>query len=204
MADKIYGYIRVSTLSQRDDRQWLAMRDFGIPKECVFVDKQSGKDFDRPAYKDMMKRLAPGDTLVVKSIDRLGRNYEEMTRQLDIITREKGAAIVIIDLPLIDTRNKYNNDLTARLITNLVIQLFSYVAQTERELNHQRTMEGLAAARTRGVRLGRKPMDKPKGYKAVLARWQSKSLSARKAAELLEVSTPTFLKWTREQACKQV
>ncbi len=97
MADKIYGYIRVSTLSQRDDRQWLAMRDFGIPKECVFVDKQSGKDFDRPAYKDMMKRLAPGDTLVVKSIDRLGRNYEEMTRQLDIITREKGAAIVIID-----------------------------------------------------------------------------------------------------------
>ena len=204
MADKIYGYIRVSTLSQRDDRQWLAMKDFGIPKECVFVDKQSGKDFDRPAYKDMMKRLAPGDTLVVKSIDRLGRNYEEMTRQLDIITREKGAAIVIIDLPLIDTRNKYNNDLTARLITNLVIQLFSYVAQTERELNHRRTMEVLAAARARGVRLGRKPMDKPQGYMGVLTKWQSKSLSARKAAELLEVSTPTFLKWTREQAYKQV
>ena len=200
MNNNIYGYIRVSTISQRDDRQWLAMEDFGIPKECVFVDKQSGKDFDRPAYMEMMERLNPGDTLVVKSLDRLGRNYDEMTRQLDIITKEKEAAIVVIDLPLLDTRNKYGDDLTAKLISNLVIQVFSYVAETERNMNHQRTMEGLAAARARGVQLGRKPMEKPIGYEMILAQWQNKSLSARKAAELLEVSTPTFLKWAKEQA----
>ena len=204
MSNKIYGYIRVSTISQRDDRQWLAMEDFGIPKECVFVDKQSGKDFDRPAYREVMERLAPGDTLVVKSLDRLGRNYDEMTHQLDIITKEKEAAIVVIDLPLLDTRNKYGDDLTAKLISNLVIQVFSYVAETERNMNHQRTMEGLAAARARGVKLGRKPKDKPKGYETVLAQWQNKSLSARKAAEKLEISLPTFLKWAREQANGEV
>ena len=204
MSNKIYGYIRVSTISQRDDRQWLAMEDFGIPKECVFVDKQSGKDFDRPAYREVMERLAPGDTLVVKSLDRLGRNYDEMTHQLDIITKEKEAAIVVIDLPLLDTRNKYGDDLTAKLISNLVIQVFSYVAETERNMNHQRTMEGLAAARARGVKLGRKPKDKPKGYESVFAQWQNKSLSARKAAEKLEVSLPTFLKWAREQANGEV
>ena len=204
MSNKIYGYIRVSTISQRDDRQWLAMEDFGIPKECVFVDKQSGKDFDRPAYREVMERLAPGDTLVVKSLDRLGRNYDEMTHQLDIITKEKEAAIVVIDLPLLDTRNKYGDDLTAKLISNLVIQVFSYVAETERNMNHQRTMEGLAAARARGVKLGRKPKDKPKGYESVFAQWQNKSLSARKAAEKLEISLPTFLKWAREQANGEV
>ena len=204
MSNKIYGYIRVSTISQRDDRQWLAMEDFGIPKECVFVDKQSGKDFDRPAYREVMERLAPGDTLVVKSLDRLGRNYDEMTHQLDIITKEKEAAIVVIDLPLLDTRNKYGDDLTEKLISNLVIQVFSYVAETERNMNHQRTMEGLAAARARGVKLGRKPKDKPKGYETVLAQWQNKSLSARKAAEKLEVSPPTFLKWAREQTNGEV
>ena len=191
----VYGYIRVSTVSQRDDRQWIALADFGIPKKCIFVDKQSGKDFDRPAYTKMMKRLTPGDTLVVKSLDRLGRNYDEMTRQLDIITKEKEAAIVVIDLPLLDTRNKYGDDLTAKLISNLVIQVFSYVAETERNMNHQRTMEGLAAARARGVTLGRKPMKKPKGFPAIYAQWKAGKISARKAAEALGVSTPTFLKW---------
>ena len=191
----VYGYIRVSTVSQRDDRQWLALEDFGIPKKCIFVDKQSGKDFGRPAYTKMMKRLGHGDTLVVKSLDRLGRNYDEMTRQLDIITKEKEAAIVVIDLPLLDTRNKYGDDLTAKLISNLVIQVFSYVAETERNMNHQRTMEGLAAARARGVTLGRKPMEKPKGFQAIQAQWEAGKVSARKAAELLGVSAPTFLKW---------
>ena len=191
----IYGYIRVSTISQRDDRQWIALEDFGIPKKCIFVDKQSGKDFDRPAYTKMMKRLGHGDTLVVKSLDRLGRNYDEMTRQLDIITKEKEAAIVVIDLPLLDTRNKYGDDLTAKLISNLVIQVFSYVAETERNMNHQRTMEGLAAARARGVTLGRKPMEKPKAFQAVYAQWEAGKISARKAAEALGVSAPTFLKW---------
>ena len=196
----VYGYIRVSTVSQRDDRQWIALADFGIPKKCIFVDKQSGKDFDRPAYTKMMKRLTPGDTLVVKSLDRLGRNYDEMTRQLDIITKEKEAAIVVIDLPLLDTRNKYGDDLTAKLISNLVIQVFSYVAETERNMNHQRTMEGLAAARARGVTLGRKPMEKPAGFLAIYAQWKAGKISARKAAETLGVSAPTFLKWANAPA----
>ena len=196
----IYGYIRVSTVAQRDDRQWIALTDFGIPKKCIFVDKQSGKDFDRPAYTKMMKRLGHGDTLVVKSLDRLGRNYDEMTRQLDIITKEKEAAIVVIDLPLLDTRNKYGDDLTAKLISNLVIQVFSYVAETERNMNHQRTMEGLAAARARGVTLGRKPMEKPKAFQAVYAQWEAGKISARKAAETLGASAPTFLKWANAPA----
>lgn len=137
--DNIYGYIRVSTISQREDRQLAAMEAFGVLQECVFVDKQSGKDFNRPAYNSLMASLSASDTLVVKNLDRLGRNYDEMTKQLDIITREKGAAIVVIDLPLLDTRNKYGNDLTAKLISNLVIQVFSYVAETERTMNHRKS-----------------------------------------------------------------
>ena len=200
----IYGYIRVSTIAQRDDRQWLAMENFGIPKECIFVDKQSGKDFDRPAYTEMMAAIKPGDTVVVKSLDRLGRNYDEMMKQLDIITKQKDAAIVVIDLLLLDTRNKYGDDLTAKLISNLVIQVFSYVAETERNMNHQRTMEGLAAARARGVKFGRKPIEKPKGYEALREQWERKKISARKAAEALGVSTPTFLKWVKEPAHEDV
>lgn len=194
----IYGYIRVSTITQRDDRQWLAMENFGIPKECIFVDKQSGKDFDHPAYTEMMAAIKPGDTVVVKSLDRLGRNYDEMMKQLDIITKQKDAAIVVIDLPLLDTRNKYGDDLTAKLISNLVIQVFSYVAETERNMNHQRTMEGLAAARARGVKFGRKPIEKPDGYETLREQWENSEISARKAAVALGVSTPTFLKWVRE------
>ena len=194
----IYGYIRVSTIAQRDDRQWLAMENFGIPKECIFVDKQSGKDFDRPAYREMMAAVKSGDTVVVKSIHRLGRNYDEMLKQLDIITKQKDAAIVVIDLPLLDTRNKYGDDLTAKLISNLVIQVFSYVAETERNMNHQRTMEGLAAARARGVKFGRKPIEKPDGYETLREQWENSEISARKAAVILGVSTPTFLKWVRE------
>ncbi|UZD42522.1 recombinase family protein [Selenomonas sputigena] len=194
----IYGYIRVSTITQRDDRQWLAMETFGIPKECIFVDKQSGKDFDRPAYREMIATVKPGDTVVVKSLDRLGRNYDEMIRQLDIITKKKEAAIVVIDLPLLDTRNKYGDELTAKLISNLVIQMFSYVAETERNMNHQRTMEGLAAARARGVKFGRKPIEKPDSYETFREQWKNKKISARKAAVALGVSTPTFLKWVKE------
>lgn len=195
--NNIYGYIRVSTITQRDDRQWLAMESFGIPKECIFVDKQSGKDFDRPAYTEMMAAVKPGDTVVVKSLDRLGRNYDEMMKQLDIITKQKDAAIVVIDLPLLDTRNKYGDDLTAKLISNLVIQVFSYVAETERNMNHQRTLEGLAAGRARGVKFGRKPIEKPDAYEVLREQWENSEISARKAAIALGVSTPTFLKWAR-------
>ena len=133
MGNRIYGYIRVSTLAQKEDRQWLAMEKFGVPKECVFADKQSGKNFDRPAYNQLMDKLKQGDTLVIKSLDRLGRNYEEMIEQLDIITRKKEVALVVLDLPLVDTRNQYAGDITGKLISNLVIQIFSYVAQQERE-----------------------------------------------------------------------
>ena len=133
MGNRIYGYIRVSTLAQKEDRQWIAMEKFGVSKDCVFADKQSGKNFDRPAYNQLMDKLKQGDTLVIKSLDRLGRNYEEMIEQLDIITRKKDVALVVLDLPLVDTRAKAVSDITSKLISNLVIQIFSYVAQQERE-----------------------------------------------------------------------
>ena len=193
-----YGYIRVSTALQHDDRQRMAMEEFGISAECLFADKQSGKNFDRPAYMNMMSALKPGDTVVVQSLDRLGRDYEEMLRQLDIITREKEAAIVILDMPLIDTRAKQGDDLTGKFISNLVIQIFSYVAHMERSMNHQRTMEGLAAARARGVQFGRTPLEKPEGYEEVRRQWEAGELSEREAARLLGVSRPTFHKWTHE------
>ncbi len=194
----IYGYIRVSTASQKEDRQRIAMEEFGIPEEFVYADKQSGRDFDRPAYHELMAKLESGDVLVIKSLDRLGRNYDEMLKQLDIITREKEAAIVVLDLPLLDTRNKYGDDLTAKLISSLVIQVFSYVAEKERNMNHQRTMEGLAAARLRGVRLGRRPTKKPAAFERVREAWASGELSEREAAEKLGVSRPTFHKWAYE------
>ena len=193
-----YGYIRVSTVAQHDDRQRIAMEEFGITADHIFADKQSGKDFDRPAYNELMARLSIGDTLVVKSLDRLGRCYEEMIRQLDIITREKNAFLVVLDLPLLDTRNKYGNELTGKLISNLVIQLFSYVAQTEREMNIRRTKEGIAAAKAKGVRFGRKPIDKPKGYGVIYAQWAAGEISEREAAHKLGVSRPTFHKWSHK------
>ena len=194
----IYGYIRVSTTLQNDDRQWLAMDEFGVAREFVFVDKQSGKDFDRPAYRDLLGRLSMGDTLVVKSLDRLGRKYDEMLEQWRIITKEKGAAIVVLDLPLLDTRERRTGDLTGILISDIVLQLFSYVAQTEREMNHQRTMEGIAAAKARGVQFGRKPMEKPKGFEAVHEAWERQEISEAEAARRLRVSRFTFHKWTHE------
>ena len=193
-----YGYIRVSTALQHEDRQRAAMEDFGISEDCLFADKQSGKDFDRPAYNAMMARLTRGDTVVVKSLDRLGRDYEEMIRQLDIITREKEAAIIVLDMPLIDTRRKQGDDLTGKFISNLVIQIFSYVAHMERSMNHQRTMEGLAAARARGVRFGRPLLAKPEGYEETRRKWKNDEISEREAARRLGVSRPTFHKWAHE------
>lgn len=193
-----YGYIRVSTVTQHDDRQRIAMEEFGITADHIFADKQSGKDFARPAYMDMMATLKPGDTVVVQSLDRLGRDYEEMIRQLDIITHEKRAFIVVLNLPLLDSRNKYGDDLTAKLVLNIVIQIFSYVAQMEREMNHRRTMEGIAAAKAKGVRFGRAPIDKPDGYENILAQWETGDISECEAARLLKVSRPTFHKWSHE------
>ena len=150
---KTYGYVRVSTKEQNIDRQRLALLNFGVPTQNIFTDRQSGKDFNRPAYQKLMRKLKPNDTLIVKSIDRLGRNYTEIIEQWRIITKEKKAAIVVLDMPLLDTRNK--KDLIGTLIADVVLQLLYYVAETERNFIHQRQAEGIAAAKKRGVKFGR-------------------------------------------------
>lgn len=193
MSETMYGYIRVSTREQNEDRQRIALREFGVADGCVFMDKQSGKDFERPGYQKLIQKIKPEDTLVIKSIDRLGRNYEEILEQWRIITKEKQAAIVVIDMPLLDTRQ--GRDLTGTLIADIVLQLLSYVAQTERELIHQRQMEGIAAAKARGVRFGRRPMERPAGFDRTRAQWEKGLISARKAGEQLGISHQTFLKW---------
>lgn len=149
-----YGYARVSTKEQNEQRQLIALQEFGVAEQNVFVDKQSGKDFERPNYRKLIKKLKPDDTLVIKSIDRLGRNYEEILEQWRIITKERGTAIVVLDMPLLDTRK--NRDLTGTLIADIVLQLLSYVAQTEREFIRQRQAEGIAAAKAQGVQFGRR------------------------------------------------
>ncbi|KHM52341.1 resolvase [Anaerovibrio lipolyticus] len=198
MAGNVYGYVRVSTASQHDDRQRLAMTEFGIQEENIFADKQSGKDFSRPAYKILMTKLLTGDVLVIQNIDRLGRNYSEILKEWRIITEEKGVAIVVLEMPLLDTRNKYENDITGKLISNIVLQLFSYVSQREREMNIERTKQGIEAAKARGVQFGRKRIEKPAMFEQILLKWQQGEFSERMAAKLLGVSRPTFHKWVHE------
>lgn len=142
---KIYGYVRVSSRDQNEERQLIALRECGVDEKLIIIDKQSGKDFDRPGYKRLMKRIKPGDTLIIKSIDRLGWNYDEILDQWRILTKEKQAHIAVLDMPLLDTRN--GRDLTGTLIADIVLQLLSYVAQTEREYIRQRQREGIEAAR---------------------------------------------------------
>ena len=192
-----YGYARVSTKEQNEQRQLIALREFGIEDKRIFVDKQSGKDFERPNYRRLIKKLKPDDTLIIKSIDRLGRNYEEILEQWRVITKEKQVAIVVLDMPLLDTRK--NRDLTGTLIADIVLQLLSYVAQTEREFIRQRQAEGIAAAKARGVQFGRKPMERPKEYEAVKKLWQAGELSARAAAKNLGISHRTFLLWANNK-----
>ena len=191
-----YGYARVSTKEQNELRQLIALREFGLTDRAIFVDKQSGKDFDRRSYQRLLRKLKDGDTLVIKSIDRLGRNYEEILEQWRIITKEKGAAIVVLDMPLLDTRR--NRDLTGTLIADIVLQLLSYVAQTEREFIRQRQAEGIAVAKAQGVRFGRPPLVQPKEFPAVHQAWLKKEISAREAARRLSVTHKTFLRWAHE------
>lgn len=193
MNSKIYGYIRVSTREQNEDRQRIALIEFSVEPKNIIMDKKSGKDFERPGYRRLCKKMKPGDTLIIKSIDRLGRNYNEILDQWRVLTKEKHIAIVVLDMPLLDTRKGW--DLTGELIADIVLQLLSYVAQTEREFIHQRQAEGIAAAKARGVQFGRRPLPKPENYPQVYQRWNKKELSARKAAALLGVSHRTFLKW---------
>jgi len=196
MEHKTYGYVRVSSKDQHEDRQMHSMKEFGVSASCVFMDRQSGKDFNRPEYKRMIRKLKAGDTLVVKSIDRLGRNYEEIIEQWRMITREKRAEIVVLDMPLLDTRQ--GRDLTGTLIADIVLQLLSYVAQTEREFIRQRQREGIAAAKAKGVRFGAKPRERPAQYDACLAAWKMGKMSARAAGRILGVNHKTFLRWVHE------
>ena len=189
-----YGYIRVSTREQNEERQVIALKESGIDPNNFYMDKQSGKDFNRKNYKRLIRRLKSGDVLFIKSIDRLGRNYNEILEQWRIITKEKGADIVVLDMPLLDTRS--SRDLTGTLIADIVLQLLSYVAQTEREFIKQRQAEGIAAAKARGVRFGRLPKPVPNEFHEIYPLWKSSQISAREAARKLGVSHKTFLKWT--------
>lgn len=194
---KIYGYVRVSSRDQNEERQVRAMEEFGVPPSDMILDKQSGKDFERPGYKRLIKKIKPGDTLVIKSIDRLGRDYNEILEQWRIITKEKRADIVVLDMPLLDTRS--GRDLTGTLIADIVLQLLSYVAQTEREFIKQRQREGIENARANGVHLGRQPKALPENYDTVREAWQKGILSGRQAAIQLGVSHTLFRKWAAKE-----
>lgn len=191
-----YGYVRVSTKEQNERRQIVALQEFGIERNRIYADKQSGKNFERAQYKRLLQKLKCGDTLVIKSIDRLGRNYEEVLEQWRFITKEKQVGIVVLDMPLLDTRQ--NKDLTGTLIADIVLQLLSYVAQTEREFIHQRQAEGIAAARQQGVKFGRRPMERPPEYERLKEQWRQGNISARSAARQLGITHRTFLLWVNE------
>ena len=191
-----YGYVRVSAKDQNIQRQLIAMQEAGLSEKQIFVDKQSGKDFERPEYQRLLRRLRRDDVLIVKSIDRLGRNYDEILEQWRLITKEKEAAIVVLDMPLLDTRK--NRDLTGTLIADIVLQLLSYVAQTEREFIRQRQAEGIAAAKERGVHFGRRPKPIREDFSAVLEEFRAGQLTSRQAAASMGVSPSTFYKWIRE------
>ena len=189
---KKYGYIRVSSTDQNEDRQLVAMDDLEIPPENLFIDKQSGKDFDRPSYQMMVKRLKSGDLLYIKSIDRLGRNYEEIQNQWRVLTKEKGVDIVVIDMPLLDTRREKN--LLGTFIADLVLQVLSFVAQSERESIKKRQAEGIAAAKARGVVFGRPEKKPPEDFGDLVRKWERKQLSMEEILNLCDMKETTFYK----------
>ena len=196
MEGRTYGYVRVSTQVQNEARQLDAMRAFGVPEENIVIEKQSGKDFRRPRYQRLIGALRQADVLVVKSIDRLGRNYTEILEQWSFITKERGAAIVVLDMPLLDTRQ--GRDLTGTLIADIVLQLLSYVAQTELENIRRRQAEGIAAARARGGLLGRARIELPEDFRDLAELWQEGGISSRNAARELGISYQTFLRRAKE------
>ena len=183
--EKVYGYVRVSSTDQHEDRQFIAMTERGVPENNIFIDKQSGKDFKRPQYRKLMKKLRPGDQLCITSIDRLGRNYEEIQEQWRILTREKK-----VDILVFDTRR--DKDLIGTLIADIVLQVLSFVAQKERENIRQRQAEGIAAAKARGVRFGRTPAVLPDNFEAVLKMWKDNNLTDSEAARLCGMARSTF------------
>lgn len=204
MPNMTYGYIRVSSKDQNEARQIIALKEYGVPSDNILIDKQSGKNFERPAYKQLIERLKTSDLLVVKSIDRLGRNYDEILEQWRIITKEIRADIVVLDMPLLDTR-KQSSDLTGTFIADLVLQILSYVAQTEREFIKQRQAEGIAAAKAKGVHFGRKPVELPPDFEAVRQDYINGKLSLSAGAKQLGMSKSTFHRHVRamsQKTCK--
>lgn len=191
-----YGYIRVSSHEQNEDRQLIAMHRCGVPEQRVYLDKQSGKDFNRPQYRRLLKKLRPGDLLYVLSIDRLGRSYGEILEQWRILTKERGIDIAVLDMPLLDTRN--GKDLMGTFIADLVLQILSFVAQNERENIRKRQEQGIAAAKARGVRFGRPAVDPPDNFPRIVADWEAGRLDFREALVKSGLSQATFYRRLRE------
>lgn len=192
-----YGYARVSAKDQSLARQLDALQELGLNDDVIFADKASGKDFNRPSYQRLMRKLKPGDVVFVKSIDRLGRNYQEIIEEWRSITQQKGAHIVVLDMPLLDTRND-KGELTSVFITDVVLQLLSYVAQMERDNIKQRQAEGIASAKARGVRFGRPKIERPGIYEKTKHACEKGSITRREAADRLKVSVTTFDTWMKE------
>ncbi len=185
-----YGYVRVSTQEQNEDRQLIRMKEAGIKNQNIFTDKQSGKDFERGSYRRLVKRLKENDILYIKSIDRLGRNYEEIIEQWRILTKEKKIAIVVLDMPLLDTRRE--KDLMGTFLSDIVLQILSFVAENERKNIRQRQREGIAAAQLRGVRFGRPVKPLPANFGQVYEKWIANEISGKRAAELCNMPLTSF------------
>lgn len=186
----IYGYVRVSSRDQNEDRQLIAMKELSIPDKNIFMDKQSGKDFNRPQYKRLLRRLKRDDLLYIKSIDRLGRNYEEIQNQWRILTKEKGIDIVVLDMPLLDTRR--GKDLMGTFLSDIVLQVLSFVAENERTNIKQRQAEGIAAAKAKGIRFGRQPKPLPENFHLVYQQWKAGKITGVAAAKACGMPMSTF------------
>ena len=190
ISPNIYGYVRVSTREQNEGRQIMALQNLNIPEKNIYMDKQSGKDFERPQYKKLLKRLKKDDLLYIKSIDRLGRNYGEILEQWRILTKDKGIDIVVLDMPMLDTRR--GKDLMGTFLSDIVLQVLSFVAENERANIRQRQAEGIAAAKIRGVKFGRPPLPLPDNFYSVCRMWRSKNLTLREAAAACKMPVGTF------------
>lgn len=190
MTGSIYGYVRVSTREQNEDRQLIALREVGVSDKNIFMDKQSGKDFERPQYKKLLRKMKKDDLLYIKSIDRLGRNYKEILEQWRILTKEKGVDIVVMDMPLLDTRR--GKDLMGTFLSDIVLQVLSFVAENERENIRQRQAEGIAAAKARGVKFGRPALPLPDNFREVHKAWREKKIPLRLAAKACNMPEGTF------------
>ena len=186
----VYGYIRVSSKDQKEDRQQIALKEVGVERLNIYVDKQSGKNFNRPQYKKMLRKLKKDDLLYIKSIDRLGRNYEEILQQWRILTKEKGVDIVVLDMPLLDTRR--GKDLMGTFLSDIVLQVLSFVAENERTNIKQRQAEGIAAAKAQGIKFGRPPLPLPDNFYEVHKAWRSKKITLKQAAEACNMPVGTF------------